>query len=300
MADELPAGTRVGRVALAVDDLDRLADFYERVVGLTVRERMADRALLGAEAGEPLLELHASREAERSEGSKRASGETATDAPERGADETGLFHVAFRVPDRIALGAALERVEGRWLLDGASDHLVSEALYLRDPEGNGIEIYRDRPRDEWPRTEDGGVEMDSLRLDLDALRSESDGGATVPDGTDVGHVHLEVSSIPAARAVYVDALGFGVRDTWAGDAGPEALFVAAGDYHHHVGLNTWNGRTEPATGRGLAWVELLVPADGTLDAVAQRVSEAEVDYAREDGHLRVTDHDGIELRIRAA
>jgi len=282
MADELPAGTRVGRVALAVDDLDRLADFYERVVGLTVRERTDDLALLGVEAGEPLLELHAS------------------DAPERGDDETGLFHVAFRVPDRTALGAALDRVEARWLLDGASDHLVSEALYLRDPEGNGIEIYRDRPRAEWPRTEDGGVEMDSLRLDLDVLRSASDGAATVPDGTDVGHVHLEVSSIPAARTTYVDALGLGIRDTWARDAGPEALFVAAGDYHHHVGLNTWNGRTEPPTGRGLAWAELIVPDAETLDAVERRLADAGVEHAWDGTALRVTDADGIELRLRAA
>jgi len=280
MTGELPAETRVGRVALAVDDLDRLADFYERVVGLTVRERTDGRVLLGAETGEPFLELRASN------------------APERDDDETGLFHVAFRVPDRTALGAALERVEARWLLDGASDHLVSEALYLRDPEGNGIEIYRDRPREEWPRTEDGGVEMDSLRLDLDALRSESDGASTVSDGTDVGHVHLEVSSIPAARAVYVDALGFGLRDTWIGEAGPEALFVAAGDYHHHLGVNTWNRRTEPSTGRGLAWVEFVVPDAETLDAVERRVSEAGVDHDRETGSLCVTDDDGIELRFR--
>lgn len=280
MTGELPAETRVGRVALAVEDLDRLADFYERVVGLTVRERTDGRVLLGAETGEPFLELQES------------------DAPERGTDETGLFHVAFRVPDRPALGAALERVEARWLLDGASDHLVSEALYLRDPEENGIEIYRDRPREEWPRTEDGRVEMDSLRLDLDALRSESNGAATVPDGTDVGHVHLEVSSLPDAKAVYVDALGFDVSDMWTGETGTEALFAAAGGYHHHIGLNTWNGRTEPSTGRGLAWVELLVPDEETLDAVERRVTDASVDSDRADGHLRVIDTDGIELRLR--
>lgn len=282
MTDELPAGTRVGRVALAVDDLDRLADFYERVVGLTVQDRTDSRALLGAETGDPFLELQAS------------------DAPERAEEETGLFHVAFRVSDRTALGAALDRIEARWLLDGASDHLVSEALYLRDPEGNGIEIYCDRPRDEWPRTDDGGVEMDSLRLDLDALRSASDGAATVPQTTDVGHVHLEVSSIPDAEAAYVDALGFGIRDKWVGEAGPEALFVAAGDYHHHVGLNTWNDRTEPSTGRGLARVELVVPDAEVLDAVERRVTNVGVDHERDGDSLHVTDADGIELRLRAA
>lgn len=135
MSWSLPTGTCVGRVALAVGDLAEHAEFFERAVGLTVHDRSNDRVLLatGAVGAEPLLELHAS------------------DAPGRGDDETGLFHVAIRVPDRAALGAALERIEARWLLDGASDHLVSEALYLRDPAGNGVEIYRDRPREEWSR-----------------------------------------------------------------------------------------------------------------------------------------------------
>jgi catechol 2,3-dioxygenase len=278
MSPTLPDGARVGRVALAVADLDRLTHFYERVVGLVVHEHTDDWAVLGT-ADEPLLELHES------------------DAPERGEAETGLFHLAVRVPDRPALGAALERVEARWLLDGASDHLVSEALSLQDPEGNGIEVYCDRPREEWLRTE-SGVEMDSLSLDLETLRAESDGAATVPIGTDVGHVHLEVSSIPDSRAFYVDALGLGVRDTWVRDGEPEALFVAAGDYHHHVGLNTWYGCTEPASGRGLAWFELLVP-DG-VDAVADRLRDAGYPVEADDAGLRVTDPDGIRLRLRAA
>ncbi|MFC7177171.1 VOC family protein [Halosegnis marinus] len=280
MDDDLPAGTRVGRVTLAVADLDRLADFYERVVGLELRERSDDRALLGAETGDPFLELRAS------------------DRPERGDDETGLFHVAFRVPDRTALGAAVERIERRWLLDGASDHLVSEALYFRDPEGNGIEVYRDRPRGEWPRTDDGGVEMDSLPLDTDALRADGDGAATVPDGTDVGHVHLEVSDVPAARDFYVGALGFGVRDEWVRDGAPEALFVAAGDYHHHVGLNTWYGCTEPATGLGLAVFELVLPDADALAAAEERLRAAGYDPERDDGGVTVADPDGIRLWLR--
>lgn len=279
MEDDLPGGTCVGRVALAVADLDRLADFYERVVGLVVRERTDDRAVLGAATGEPFLELRAS------------------DRPERGDDETGLFHVAVRVPDRVALGAAVERIERRWLLDGASDHLVSEALYLQDPAGNGIEIYRDRPRDEWPRTEQG-VEMDSLRLDTDALLAESDGAATVPAGTDVGHVHLEVSDIPAARAFYVDALGFGVRDTWLRDDTPEALFVAAGEYHHHVGLNTWYGCTDPTRGLGLAWVELVLPDAGALADARERLRAAGYGPGRDGDTVTVADPDGIGLRLR--
>jgi catechol 2,3-dioxygenase len=278
MPPSLPAGTRVGRVALAVADLDRLVDFYRRVVGLELRERAEGRASLGT-PDESLLELQAS------------------DAPERGEAETGLFHLAVRVPDRIALGAGLDRVEARWLLDGASDHLVSEALYLQDPEGNGVEIYRDRPRGEWPMTDDGGVGMDSLSLDLESLRSESDGSATVPAGTDVGHVHLEVSSIPDAREFYVETLGFEVRDTWMRGGEPEALFVATGDYHHHVGLNTWYGCTEPAAGRGLAWFELVVP-DGALEPVADGLRAAGYVVDADGDGVAVTDPDGMRVQLR--
>lgn len=273
--DRLPPTTRVGRVTLRVNDLDRLVGFYRDVVGLAVLERDADRATLGAD--DPLLELLAD-----------------PDAPERGHEETGLFHAAFRVPSREALGDALGRIRGRWHLDGASDHLVSEALYLADPEGNGIEIYRDRPRSEWPTTGDGRVEMDTRPLDTDAIADLGRGRRAVPDETTVGHVHLEVSSLPAAHAFYVDGLGLGVRQEWS-DA---ALFVAAGDYHHHVGLNTWNGRTAPTKGRGLERFELLVPSEEALEATRGRLEERGVEVVAGNAGLMVADPDGIELRLR--
>jgi catechol 2,3-dioxygenase len=261
-----------------VNDLDRLVHFYERVVGLQVHDRDDSRATMGA-GGDPLLHLVAD-----------------PDAPERGLDETGLFHTAFLVPDRTALGAALDRVADRWLIDGASDHLVSEALYLVDPEDNGIEIYRDKPRAEWPTTPEGTVEMDTLPLDLDALAAESDGASHAPPATTVGHVHLEVSATSRAREFYVDALGLGVRDDW----GADALFVAAGDYHHHVGLNTWHGCTEPRTGRGLDEWELVVPDGDALAAVSERLTTQGVAFeAADDGALLVEDPDGIPVRVRA-
>lgn len=272
----LPADARPGRVTLRVADLDRLADFYERVVGLRVQGREDDRAVLGA-GGDPLLELVAD-----------------PDAPERPLEACGLFHVAFRVPDRTALGAAVERVADRWLVDGASDHRVSEALYVSDPEENGIEIYRDRPREQWPTTPDGGVEMDTLPLDLEALAGESDGAAHVPASTTVGHVHLEVSSIPAARRFYVDGLGFAVRDDW----GDDALFVAAGDYHHHVGCNTWNGCSEPLAGRGLDGWTLVVPDAETLGAVRDRLTDGGFAVDETDAGLLATDADGIPVRVQ--
>jgi catechol 2,3-dioxygenase len=272
---DLPATTRVGRVALCVNDLDQLADFYESVVGLEVLHHETDRAVLGAGGG-PLLELNAD-----------------PNAPKRGKDEAGLFHTAFRVPSRAALADALSRVRDQWQLDGASDHLVSEALYLRDPEDNGIEIYCDRPREEWPNEDDGTVGMETLPLDLDEFRDLGQNATTVLSGTTVGHVHLEVSSLSASRAFYVDGFGMGIRDRY----GEAALFVAAGEYHHHVGLNTWNGRTEPREGRGLQWFELVLPDDEALETVQTRFDKQEIDVTTEEG-IEVTDPNGIELRIR--
>ncbi len=271
----LPDESTLGRVSLRVGDLDRLVTFYTDVVGLAVLERTPDHATLGVD-GTPLLELS-----------------HAPDVPPRARRDAGLFHTAFRVPDRAALGAALTRIEDDWQLLGASDHRVSEALYLRDPEDNGIEIYRDRPRNTWPKS-DGRIQMDTLPLDLDALRADASDAETCPPATDVGHVHLEVTDLDAAREFYVDTLGFGVRDVWNG-----ALFVAAGDYHHHAGLNAWHGRSLPASGRGLAWFELVVP-DGALGAARDRFEQAGIDVTDCGDGFEVRDGDGIGVRLTTA
>jgi catechol 2,3-dioxygenase len=250
-----------------VGDLDSVLGFYRDAVGLRVHERTPERAVLGA--AEACLELRA------------------TEDPPRGGDEAGLHHTAFRVPDRAALGDALERLPD---LDGASDHLVSEALYAQDPEGNGVEVYRDKPRDEWPDAPDSEVRMDTLPLDLDALRADAGGSERASDGTDVGHVHLEVLSLSETRAFYADALGLAVTQELRG-----ALFLAGreGDgevYHHHVGANVWHGRSEPPTGRGVDAFELRAPADAIEEATERLRAEG---YAVEDG--RVTDPSGIDL-----
>ena len=268
----LPAGAAIGRVALLVADLDRLVAFYRDVVGLRVLDRTDDRATLGVD-GRPLLELHADAE-----------------AMPRASDEAGLFHTAFRVPHRGALGAALERIEDAWRLTGASDHRVSEALYLRDPEDNGVEIYRDRERDVWP-TDDGRVQMDTLPLDLDALRADADDEPELPPEADIGHVHLEVTDVETAREFYVDTVGFEIRQAWNG-----ALFVAAGGYHHHVGLNVWNARSRPGSGRGLAWFEVVVPGEALPD-VRHRLESADGIVSETPDGLSVRDADGIEIRF---
>jgi catechol 2,3-dioxygenase len=276
-AYSLPASAHLGRVALRVGSLDGLRPFYEDVVGLDV-DRDGDSAVLSA--GErPLVCL-----------------DEAPDAPARPRDAAGLFHLAVRVPSRAALGDALRRVDdSRFSLSGTSDHLVSEALYLRDPEGNGVEVYRDRPRDEWTLSA-GRVEMDTLPLDLDDLRgAATDDGGRVPAGTDLGHVHLEVTSLENAQAFYVDTLGLNVRtETYQG-----ALFVAAGDYHHHVGLNTWNARRAP-TGdhRGVEWFEFRT-SEAAVGSLAASLEARGTAFVRDGDALHLTDPDGIGVRVRA-
>jgi len=272
----LPDTARIGRTALLVTDLDGMIDFYRDVVGLSVLTRRETTATLGV--GEtPLLVL------DRDES-----------ASPRGHDQAGLFHNAFKVPTRTALGAALERIRERGHLDGASDHYVSEALYCTDPEDNGIEIYTDRPRAEWPRASDGTIRIGTAPLDLEDVAAQSDGSADAPAGTTVGHVHLEVSSIDATREFYVETLGLTVQTE-----AQSALFLAAGDYHHHLGTNAWNGRSQPAGGRGLAWFEFVVPDDETLATVRRRLDDADVAVADRTGGLELTDPDGISIRIRA-
>ncbi|RKD95408.1 VOC family protein [Halopiger aswanensis] len=273
----LPDGTHLGRTALRASALDNLVEFYRDVVGLSVLRRAETTAVLGVDET-PLLVL------ERDE-----------NAPERRRAETGLYHNAFRVPSRAALGDALARIRNRWRLDGAADHLVSEALYLSDPAGNGVEIYRDRPRAEWPTTDDGRVRMATDPLDFAGIEAAATGDASAPSGTDVGHVHLEVSSLEAFEDFYAETLGFDVR----ADV-PGALFVAAGGYHHHVGANTWNGRTDPAEGQGLAWFEVVVPGSERLDAVRERIPDRKTEIAETANGFAVTDPDGVELRFRAA
>ncbi|SHH51237.1 VOC family protein [Halobaculum gomorrense] len=275
---------RIGRVTLTVSDLDAVLPFYRDAVGLRVRERRAGRAVLGtADAGDLLV-------LEESPG-----------ADPRPPDAAGLFHTAFLFPSRAALGDALARVRDAGVgLTGASDHRVSEALYLRDPEDNGVELYRDRPREEWPESGDT-VEMDTLRLDVDALLADRAGGAdsagdAAPAGTTVGHVHLEVTDLGAAETFYVDTVGFDVRQRM----GTDALFVAAGGYHHHLGLNTWNRRTAPASGTGLTEFEVIVPDAGGVASVRESVAAAGVDVRDDGDGFVAAAPDGVRVRLSTA
>jgi catechol 2,3-dioxygenase len=255
--------TALGAVALNVADIARSRAFYERAIGLVGSDREDGTVALGTPGGAALVELR---------------GDSSAPALDR--RTTGLFHLAILLPSRRDLAFALSRLaSARWPLDGASDHLVSEALYLSDPDGNGIEIYRDRPRDEW-RYDAGQLQMATIPLDIDGVLSElagedPQGQPTAPAGTTIGHVHLQVADLGSVENFYSGVLGFDVVVRGY----PGALFVSAGGYHHHIGLNTWHsaGASAPAPGSiGLRTYEVLLPDRGALEAVLERVRAAGV------------------------
>jgi catechol 2,3-dioxygenase len=280
--------TTIGSVRLNVSELERSRAFYEQALGLRATELDNGAVALGASDGRALVELHGD-----------------SSAPKLDPRATGLFHLAILVPARRDLAFALRRLAiARWPLDGASDHLVSEALYLSDPDGNGIEIYRDRPREEWRRV-DGQLQMATLPLDLRGVAGElatvDASQPQVPDGTRIGHTHLQVSELDRTEAFYAGVLGFDV--TVRGY--PGALFVSAGGYHHHLGLNTWNsaGSGPPAPGSvGLRSFEVVVPGSDALAAVLARVTDAglEIESVPDRDSQIVRDPSGIAVELCSA
>ena len=283
-AVSLPAATTMGAVELTVADLDRSLGYYGREVGLELLRREGARASLGAGEAElrGLVEEPGARPAAR---------------------HTGLYHFALRLPERADLAlwlahAARDRVP----LLGLSDHFVSEAIYLTDPDGHGIEIYHDRPRDVWEGKV--GSRMTTDPLDLATLLGELDDPASepfegLPAGTDMGHVHLQVADLQDAVGFYRDLLGFELMAELFGSA----AFLAAGGYHHHVGANTWHSRGAAPAPKGAAALRhatIVLPSAGERDGVAARVADAgQEPEARPDGVL-VRDPSGIGLLLTAA
>lgn len=264
----LDDATTMGAVTLYVGDLDAQTAFYRDVVTLQVQDASGDSVTLGR-AGRPLVNL-------RHDPALRH-------AP---AGAAGLFHTAILFETQAALAAALYSVARRapQTFTGSADHLVSQAFYLTDPEGNGIELYWDRARTEWSWTH-GQVEMDTLYLDPNAFLAEhlseaAADGATAGDAAAIGHVHLSVGDVATARAFYVDALGFETTASMPGSA----LFVSAGGYHHHMAMNVWNSRGAgprmPALGLGR--VELALPDADGLGALTERLRDHGV-AVRDDG-----------------
>jgi catechol 2,3-dioxygenase len=275
--------TRPRLVRLAVADLAASVDFYERVMGLTLIERDHVGAQLGADPGAPSLELIAI--------------EHPTPAPP---GSTGLFHVAWLHSSRSALAETVKRIAATgWPLQGASDHGVSEALYLSDPDGLGIEIYADRPREAWPRQPgEQGVEMATLALDLEDLLASfpDEPGERMAPGTGVGHVHLKVADVEATERFYL-TLGFEEQARL-----PAAAFLAAGGYHHHLGINSWQsagGPRPPARAPGLRQIGFELDDRPGLLALAEAAREAGASPDPLDPEVVIEDPDGIMLSFGA-
>ena len=272
----------VGRAHLVVEDLRLVSDFYQKIIGLSVLESTPSGEVLGV-GDRPLLTLTA--------------GRTVARAPRTAA---GLFHTAFLVPDRTALAHWLSHAaENGVRLDGASDHLVSEALYLSDPEGNGIEIYRDRRPDEWTYHPDGTVAMATERLNLQALVNTAPqarwGG--MKEGTALGHIHLQVGDLPQADAFYRDVLGLKIMARY-----PGASFFAAGAYHHHIAANIWNSpgaRAREENMTGLSDYQVRFNDRASLDKALAAAEAQEILVAKGAEGWSLRDPWGIGLTLAA-
>jgi catechol 2,3-dioxygenase len=281
---QLPSA-RIGRVHLRVSNLDRALAFYVETLGFhLVKNENGLARLSSSKSGEDLILL--------SENTK---------ARPKPARTTGLYHVAVRLPNREALGSVLRRlIDRRAPLRGFADHKVSEAIYLNDLDGNGLELYTDRPRNEWPWLNEQ-LQMTSDPLDvqslLDAARDESPSWNGIHPGTDIGHVHLQVSDLSRGERFYHDLLGFDITQRTY----PGALFLSAGGYHHHIGLNTWTSSGAPpplADAVGLISFAVLIPEEEALQKVTSRLAAAGIPFERgKQGGLIVRDDDQIAVDL---
>ena len=273
----------IGAVGLKVRDLDRLTGFYRDVLGLSVLDRSTDGAALGA-GGVPLVHL-----------------EHRPDAKPDDTRTAGLYHTAFLVPTRADLARWLLHVaRGKVPLTGASDHAVSEAFYLDDPEGNGIEVYYDRPAETWQWT-GNDLRITTDPLDVDSILREVPPTATfpgAPDGLRIGHVHLRVGDVARAETFYRDALGLDVTRRRHG-----ASFMSSGRYHHHIAANVWHsagaGRRDEDRA-GLSWLSLEAADGSTFDAARTRLAQAATELAVTASGIETADPWGTRLRITRA
>ncbi|MCM3748065.1 VOC family protein [Paenibacillus pasadenensis] len=278
-------GVNIGKVRLKVKDLDRSIAYYKDVLGFSVLERSGSAAALGAPGQKTLVELE-----ERPDAAKVNRRSAA-----------GLYHFALLVPDRLSLGLVLRNMAEAGIEIGQGDHGVSEALYITDPDGNGIEIYRDRPRSEWKYDQNGYVLMGSDPVDVRGILDLAEGKEWkgLPAGTTIGHIHFHVSDLDASYRFYCGLMGFDMTaDTWKLMG---ALFISAGGYHHHIGLNIWAGqgaRHPKENSVGLRYVTIVFPNEAAREASAGRLRDGGVDIRQaEEGQLEVTDPSGNTLRL---
>jgi catechol 2,3-dioxygenase len=283
--DILAADTAMGAVTLKVANLDRMIGYYQQGVGLSLLAQEGDSAILGR-PGKPSLVL-----------------ELAPELQHASQNAAGLFHTAFLFDTKADLAASVYSVAQKFpnTFTGSSDHFVSEAFYFDDPEGNGVELYWDRDPSVW-KWNNGSVEMGTVYLDPNRFLQENltETGATDvgASATGVGHVHLKVGDIQTAKQFYVDTVGFETTIEY----GTQALFVSAGGYHHHLGMNTWQssgaGTRTPAL--GLGEVSIRVPGADDLGSLAERLTSRGVAFARDESELRFDDPWANLVRVVAA
>ncbi len=283
-AAAIDPGTNIGLVTLRVADLERSRRFYEGILCFAPIEQGSDHVVLGGQDKQPLLEL--------------IEVPGAAPQPRRA---TGLYHVAILFPTRADLGCELLRlVSAGWQI-GQGDHLVSESLYISDPDGNGLEIYRDRPRNTWHWANDM-VEMAVDPVDMQSLAAEGARDAQaweiLPAGTRVGHIHLQVGDLTAAAHFYHTVLGFNITCQF-----PGALFVSAGGYHHHLGLNTWHSQgaqPTPADHAGLQRYVIAIPTHDALLEVKERLLAYNVPFEEQEDLIYVSDpwHNRVVLKVQ--
>ena len=278
------APVHIGAVGMIVRDLDRLTAYYRDLLGLTVQQRTPQVAVLGVN-DVTLLEL--------------------THGPDALPDdphEAGLYHTAFLMPTRADLARwILRTANSRVAITGASDHDVSEAIYLDDPEGNGVEVYSDRPREQWRR--DGAMIFQKTDpLDIDAIVREVDPATatypSAPEGLRIGHIHLRVGDVARAENFYRGALGLDVTRRRTG-----ATFMSSGGYHHHVAVNTWHSsgaRARSGKRAGLDWFAMEINDRATMDGLKKRFAAAGVAIEENPGGFAAMDPCGTRIRFIVA
>lgn len=284
----IASAAKIGYAHLRVRDLERSLAFYLDVLGFRLVSGGGSTATLSATGRGPGLIVLTEKK----------------DAAPRPPRTTGLYHVAIRVPTRRALALAIRHLnDSNWRIDGFADHDVSEAVYLADPDGNGLEIYADRPAEIWP-FRNGRVEMITVPIDLDSVMKEladwPGDWSGLDEGACIGHIHLRVADLERSESFYRGILGLDVTQrTILG-----ALFMSAGGYHHHVGVNIWSsdgGARPPADAVGLISYSVLLPDAGSLDALAVRLQAAGAPArSDDDGRIRTADPDGIFIELVVA
>lgn len=278
---QIDSQTHPGRISLNINNLAEMVEFYQTIIGLSLVREEDGKAYFNTGNNSPILLIL-----------------NKLDIPSERKATTGLFHVAYLLPTRKDLGntlASLIRKEAP--LQGASNHGYSEAIYLADPEGNGIEIYRDRPIYEWDIKEDGTIKGITEAMDADGvLSSRDDSTDKFPKQTTIGHVHLSVAELNKTQDFYATILGLTLKDTY----GSQAKFFAAGTYHHHIGTNTWGGVIEPPKDNdlGLNYFTIVVPSTSDIAELTNRLETEQTSFTTDhDGRLIVKDPNGITLKI---